>query len=182
MRLSGRRLTLVLTTLLLVVIATGATAAWAVGRHSVEIPAAVADYHAGPADDTSVRLSADAGAHPRSPEVLTTLQHYFDAINTRDYLAWTKSVATAQSAPQTEPQWTQDYSTTTDSNLTVVGISDDPLRVRMMFTSEQDVELAPKSLPVDCINWDVTYFLGDQDGHLVLTGIDPSAQSMTACA
>lgn len=182
MRLSGRRLTLVLTTLLAVVIAVGATAAWAVGRHRGDVPAAVANYQAGPADDQSVRLSADAQVHPRATEVLLTVQQYFAAINNRDYSAWTQSVSSAQSAPQTEPQWTRDYSTTTDSNLTVVGISDDPLRVRMMFTSEQDVELAPKSLPVDCINWDVTYLLGDQDGRLVLTGIDPSAQSMTACA
>ena len=52
----------------------------------------------------------------------------------------------------------------------------------MMFTSEQDVELAPATLPVTCINWDMTYLFSDQDGHLVLSGIDPSAQSMTACA
>jgi hypothetical protein len=182
MRLSGRRLTLLLTTLLAVVICIGVTAAWSVGRHRNEVPAAVANYHAGPVADQSVRLSATAGGHPRAAEVQTTVQQYFDAINNRDFAAWTHLVAAAQSAPQTESQWTRDYSTTTDSNLTVVGISDDPLRVRMMFTSEQDVELAPKSLPVGCINWDVTYLLGDQDGHLVLTGIDPSAQSMTACA
>lgn len=182
MRLSGRRLTLLLTTLLAVVICVGVTAAWTLGRHRAEVPAAVANYHAGPVADHSVRLSAAAGGHPRAAEVQTTVQQYFDAINNRDFAAWTHSVAAAQSAPQTESQWVNDYSTTTDSNLTVVGISDDPLRVRMMFTSEQDVELAPKSLPVDCINWDVTYLLGDQDGRLVLTGIDPSAQSMTACA
>jgi hypothetical protein len=142
----------------------------------------VASHHAGPVDDRSVRLSADAQSHPRSSDVLATVQQYFDAINNRDYAAWTRSVAAAQSAPQSESQWTEDYSTTTDSNFTVVGISDDPLRVRMMFTSEQDVDFAPKSLPVECINWDVTYLLGDENGRLVLTGIDPSAQSMTACA
>jgi hypothetical protein len=61
-------------------------------------------------------------------------------------------------------------------------IKDDPFRARLMFTSQQSVELAPTSLPVTCINWDMTYLLSDQDGHLVLSGIDPSAQSMTACA
>ena len=48
-------------------------------------------------------------------------------------------------------------------------------------TSVQDVAFAPKSLPVTCINWDLTYLLTDHDGTLVLSGIDPSAQSMTAC-
>jgi broad specificity polyphosphatase/5'/3'-nucleotidase SurE len=109
------------------------------------------------------------------------LQHYFTAINNRDYDAWMEAVAAAQSAPQTSQQWSRDYATTVDSNLAVMTIADAPLRARMMFTSEQSVELAPPSLPVSCINWDVTYLLSDEDGDLVLSGIDPSAQSMTAC-
>ena len=60
-------------------------------------------------------------------------------------------------------------------------IADEPLRARMMFTSEQSVELAPSALPAPCINWDVTYLLSDENERLVLSGIDPSAQSMTAC-
>jgi len=68
-----------------------------------------------------------------------------------------------------------------DSNLMVRTIANEPLRARVMFTSEQAVELAPPSLPVTCINWDITYLLDEQDDHLVLSGIDPSAQSMAAC-
>ena len=182
MRLSGRRLTLVLTTLFVVVLATGATAAWSFGRHRVEPLASVAAYQRGPTDDQSVRLSTEASVHPRSTEIQTMLQDYFDAINNRDYESWVGAVATAQSAPQSEDQWQQDYASTFDSNLTVMIIKDEPLRARMMFTSEQSVELAPTSLPVTCINWDMTYLLSEQDGHLVLSGIDPSTQSMTACA
>lgn len=181
MRLSGRRLTLVLTTLLVVVGAAGATAAWSYGR-SLEVHSAMpAGYHTGPSEDRSVRLSTEAAAHPRATEVRAVLQHYFDAINNRDYEAWQGAVATVQSAPQSEQQWTRDYATTVDSNLSVTVIGDEPLRARLMFSSQQDVELAPAALPVTCIDWDVTYLLGDQDGRLVLTGIDPSAQSMTAC-
>ena len=109
------------------------------------------------------------------------LQQYFDAINNRDYQAWVGAVATAQSAPQDELQWRNDYASTVDSNLQVMIIADEPLRARLMFTSQQAVELAPPSLPVTCINWDVTYLLAEQNGQLVLSGIDPSAQSMTAC-
>ena len=129
-----------------------------------------------------MRLSTEAGVHPRAADVQALLQQYFDAINNRDYESWVDAVATAQSAPQTEEQWQQDYASTTDSNVTVMIIRDDPLRARLMFTSEQSVELAPTTLPVTCINWDMTYLLSDQDGHLVLSGIDPSTQSMTACA
>jgi hypothetical protein len=182
MRLSGRRLTLVLTTLFVVVLAAGATAAWSFGLHRAEPLASVAAYQSGPTDDQSVRLSTEAGVHPRAADVQMLLQHYFDSINNRDYESWVGAVATAQSAPQSEDQWQQDYASTVDSNLTVMIIKDEPLRARMMFTSEQSVELAPTSLPVTCINWDMTYLLNDQDGQLVLSGIDPSTQSMTACA
>jgi hypothetical protein len=182
MRLSGRRLTVVLTTLFVVVLATGATAAWSFGRHRTEPLASIAAYQSGPTDDQSVRLSTEAGAHPRSAEVQALLQQYFDSINNRDYDSWMRSVATAQSAPQSEDQWQRDYASTVDSNVTVMIVKDEPLRARMMFTSQQSVELAPTSLPVTCINWDMTYLLSDQDGHLVLSGIDPSTQSITACA
>jgi hypothetical protein len=181
MRLSGRRLTLVLTTLLVVVLAAGATAAWSYGRSRSTPAVMMADYQPGPSPDGTVRLSAAASAHPRAAEVQSVLQHYFTAINNRDYDAWMEAVAAAQSAPQTSQQWSRDYATTVDSNLAVMTIADAPLRARMMFTSEQSVELAPPSLPVSCINWDVTYLLSDEDGDLVLSGIDPSAQSMTAC-
>ena len=181
MRLSGRRLTVVLTTLLVVTLAAGVTAAWSFGRHRSEPVAAIAQYQRGPIEDQSVRLSDQAAAHPRANDVQSVLQQYLDAINNRDYASWMGAVSSDQSAPQTEQQWTQDYSTTVDSNLAVMVIADEPLRARMMFTSEQDVALAPPTLPVPCINWDITYLLSDQDGHLVLSGMDPSAQSMTAC-
>ena len=129
----------------------------------------------------TVHLSTEAGAHPRAAEVQVLLQQYFDSINNRDYDSWVGTVATAQSAPQSKDQWQQDYASTVDSNLTVMIVKDEPLRARMMFTSQQSVELAPTSLPVTCINWDMTYLLSERDGHLVLSGIDPSTQSMTAC-
>lgn len=181
MRLTGRRLTLVLSTLFVVVLVTGATAAWSFGRHRSEPLAAIASYQSGPTTDQSVRLSAESGSHPKAADVQSVLQQYFDSINNRDYESWTESVATTQSAPQSEETWQRDYASTVDSNLTVMIIKDDPLRARLMFTSEQAVELAPATLPVTCINWDMTYLLSDQDGHLVLSGIDPSMQSMTAC-
>ena len=181
MRLTGRRLTLVLTTLLVVVLAAGVTAAWSFGRHRAEPVAAMADYRSGPAEDDTVRLSDQAEAHPRGHDIRAVVQQYFDAINNRDYASWTRAVSAAQSAPQTEEQWAQDYSSTVDSNLAVMTIADEPLRARLMFTSQQDVARAPTNMAVTCINWDVTYLLSEEDGHLVLSGIDPSAQSMTAC-
>ena len=179
MRLRGRRLTMVLTIVLLVVLGGGASAAWALGRtRGTPMPAG---YSAGPTVDETVQLSGTAHEHPRAADVQLTLQRYFDAINRRDFDAWLTSVAADQSVNQTADEWSHEYSTTVDSNLVVATIQDDPLRARLMFTSEQDVAFAPKGLPATCINWDLTYLLTDRDGVLVLSGIDPSTQSMVAC-
>lgn len=179
MRLRGRRLTMVLAIVLVVILGGGASAAWALGKtRATPMPLG---YSAGPSADQTVRLSSSANQYPRADDVRQTLQGYFEAINRRDFDAWATVVAPDQSASQTADEWIHKYSTTIDSNLMVVDIQDDPLRARLMFTSEQDSEFAPKRLPVDCINWDLTYLLTDRDGTLVLSGIDPSAQAMTAC-
>lgn len=179
MRLRGRRLTMVLTIVLIVVLGGGASAAWALGRTR---PAAVpAGYAAGPTGDETVAVSAAAAQHPRAEAIRDTLQTYFDAINRRDFQAWLTVVGPDQAANQSEADWAHAYGTTVDSNLMIAEIGDDPLRVRTLFTSEQDVEFAPKRLPATCITWDLTYLLTEQDGALTLSGIDPSTQSMAAC-
>lgn len=170
---------MVLTIALIVILGGGASAAWALGR--TRGPSVPADYAAGPSASTGVQLSDAAQGHPRSAEVQQTLQAYFDAINARDFDGWVAAVAPDQSARQTGDQWRDAYSTTVDSNVMVASVLDEPLRARVMFTSEQDVDYAPKRLPATCINWDLTYLLTDHDGQLVLSGIDPSAQSMTSC-
>lgn len=179
MRVRGRRLTMVLTIVLIVVLGGGASAAWALGRTR---PAAVpTGYAAGPTGDLTVAVAADAAQHPRAEQVRTTVQTYFDAINRRDFRTWLTVVGPDQAANQSEPDWEHAYSTTVDSNLMIAEIDDDPLRVRTMFTSEQAADFAPKRLPSTCINWDLTYLLAEQDGALTLSGIDPSTQSMAAC-
>ncbi len=178
---SGRRLTAVLATLLTVLLLAAAAAAWIVGERRVPAATAPVGYAAGPTADRAVRLAPDASRHPRAEDVRALLQRYFDAINARDHAAWTGSVSAVQATGQTAARWAEAYSTTVDSNLVVADIRDDPLRVRLMFTSSQDIAHAPEMLRADCIEWDVTYLLSDEDGRLVLSGIDPSAQSMTAC-
>jgi hypothetical protein len=185
MRLTGRSVTVLLSTLLIVTLTAGAAAAWALGRQrvdsSITTSTGAVDYSAGPSSDQSVRLTADAGHHPRAQEISGVLQGYFDSINNRDYDSWVRAVAASQSSVQDPQRWAREYSTSVDSNFMVTAVSDDPLRARMLFTSEQSVDLAPPTLPADCIEWDVTYLLSDTDHGLVLSGIDPSAQSMMAC-
>ena len=152
MRLSGRRLTLVLTTLLVVVLAAGATAAWSFGRQSSShrpwrSPTTSSRPVRRP-DGPAVRRGRRPIHGPtrcnRCCSITST------AINNRDYDAWMRcrrgrAIGTADRGSDGP----QDYATTVDSNLAVMAIADAPLRARMMFTSEQAVELAPPSLPVD---------------------------------
>lgn len=107
-----------------------------------------------------VDLSAEAQSSPHAAAVQNLLSRYFAAINAHDFSAWADTVTPAQSAAVDQQSWEQAYRTTVDSNVYVSDITDDaPMSVRIQFVSKQDPELAPTSLPVGCINWDVIYSL-----------------------
>lgn len=170
--------------LLVAVVAVAAIAAggaWLVGRQHHDPVAAIA-YTAGPTDDREVSLSTVADDHPDSTAVRELFQGYFDAINQRDYSAWRSSVTDDQAHAQDPDRWRAGYATTIDSNVLVMSIQDDPLRARVRFSSEQSVDLAPSALRTGCINWDLTYLVVQRDGRLLISGLDPTAQSMVACS
>lgn len=182
MTLTGRRLTAALVGTLVAVLMVGGLGAWFVGRaQPVALAPGAAATDAAPTDDRTVRIEAGAAQHGRAEEIRALLQRYFDAINARDYPGWAASVSSTQSAAESAEQWQADYASTTDTNVRVRAIENGPLRVRLTFTSRQDVALAPPDLPTDCIEWDVTYVLDDEDGGLVVNGVDPAAFSRAAC-
>lgn len=119
--------------------------------------------------DRAVRLSVDATLHPDGERVRGLLQRYFDAINTRDYQAWTGAVTSEFAGRLREPQWTSNYQTTSDGTVVVQRIdasSSERLRVMAGFVSVQDVAKAPAELPVDCIRWRVVYPVREEGGTL----------------
>ncbi|MFD9738938.1 hypothetical protein [Umezawaea sp. NPDC059074] len=119
--------------------------------------------------DRTVRLSVDAGLHPDGDRVRGLLQQYFDAINDRNYQAWSDSVTTEVARRLREPQWESNYQTTADGSVEVQRIdasSAERLRVMISFVSVQDVSKAPADLPVDCIRWHVVFPLQGEDGTL----------------
>lgn len=169
--------------LLVAVVAVAAIAAggaWIVGRQQYD-PTATIAYTAGPTADRTVALSPVAQGHPTAAPVQALFQGYFDAINARDYPSWRDVVTDDQAHAQDADHWRAAYATTVDSNVLVMSIKDDPLRARVRFSSQQSVELAPSALRSDCISWDLTYLIVERDGHLIISGLDPSAQSMQAC-
>lgn len=122
---------------------------------------------AGPPSPVEVTLSAEAQSSSHAAEVETLLQRYFDAINAHDYQAWKQTVTPAQSAHWAKDDWESAYSSTVDSDIYVSDINEGAvMSVRIQFVSHQDVDLAPTSLPVTCVNWDVLYRLEIVDGGL----------------
>jgi hypothetical protein len=119
--------------------------------------------------DRTVRLSVDAELHPDGDRVRSLVQRYLDAINGRDYQAWTENVTSEFTRRLLAPQWEANYQTTTDGNAVVQRIdasSPERLRVLISFVSTQDVAKSPAELPVDCIRWRVVYPMSEEDGTL----------------
>jgi len=107
-----------------------------------------------------VQLSQDATAHPQADAIRSLLQRHFDAINNRDYAAWTSTVVSRRSREMPEPTWQADYVSTRDGSILVRRIepSPDGTIVLLSFTSTQDEAQAPASLPGStCTNWWVSY-------------------------
>lgn len=211
MRLSGRRLTATLVALLVITIAAGSVAAYAIGRQQSEnaaaptnprttsqtspsagssssIPVATSAgsppsapaTRSGPTSrsvatrppvDAQVVLGAQSADHPRAGEIQELVERYFQAINDKDFDAWAATVSADQLHGYTVEQWLGTYRTTTDSNIEIVQILDDPLQVQMTFVSEQDPADAPPAMQVDCILWDVTYYLGNADDGSLVVGL-----------
>ncbi|WP_141134604.1 hypothetical protein [Haloechinothrix alba] len=117
-----------------------------------------------------VRLSGDAARHPERDAVRRVLQTYFDAINERDFDLWRSAVTSERLGTTEEDQWIEDFRSTRDGDMYVHRIAparDDRLRVLVSFTSTQDVEDAPATLPEPCIHWWLALPLaagGDGDG------------------
>jgi hypothetical protein len=185
--LRGTALTIALCVALVIVVAGGLGTAAAIGASQANTGSGAVTTTGGPtaptgpSSDTQVQMTPAAQQHQYAGQVKSVLQRYFDAINERDYAGWAGTVTAEQSAAWSEHDWLRAYDSTKDSSIKVVDIDDDPLRVRLWFTSEQDPALAPQDLPVDCINWDVTYLLTEEQGQLVLGGLDPDATSKAHC-
>jgi hypothetical protein len=113
-----------------------------------------------PPGPATVELSQDAAAHPLAVQIRSLLQRHFDAINNRDYAAWTSTVVARRSREMPEPKWQADYVSTRDGSIVVQRIepSPDGTVVLLSFTSTQDAAQAPASLPGStCTRWWVSY-------------------------
>lgn len=124
---------------------------------------------AGQAGPARVELSVDAHAHPRAEAVRALLQSYFDAVNGRDYRAWTATVVSDLPSQQPPAKWARDLRTTRDGTIRVRRIEPagpSALLVLLSFVSVQAPEDAPADLRVGRICWDASFGLAPERGGL----------------
>jgi hypothetical protein len=91
------------------------------------------------------------------------LQRHFDAINAKDYRAWTTTVVPQRAKRLDEAEWRAAYASTTDGTIRIdridplpatgVGDAGDGVLVRVRFVSTQNVEDAPPDLRAPRICW-----------------------------
>jgi hypothetical protein len=132
-----------------------------------------------PATDNTPQVSASAGAVTISAavgqdqdasSVADFIGTYFAAINSRDYAGYISLFGPQYQSVPTSTQFTQGFSSTTDSSETLTGISasaDGDLVATVTFTSHQDSADSPTGNQT-CTQWSVSFFLlAESDGYLI---------------
>jgi hypothetical protein len=126
-----------------------------------------------------VAISPGVPASAAQPQVETLLSHYFEGINTHDYAEYAGTLNPAEQAKQTESEFSSGYSSTTDSGMTLTGLSDagnGALTATVTFTSRQSpAQSVDKSA---CNAWTLNLSLVPQ-GAGYLIGPAPSGYQPT---
>jgi hypothetical protein len=129
---------------------------------------------------TTVLTSADVVTHPRGTVVREQLQRYFDAINGRDYAAWSQTVTPDRATAQPQPDWVHAYRSTSEGTIRVDRIDDQPdgsMLVRVQFVSMQDVADAPRETPAARICWRTTLPMAGSPPRIATTGAGSSTHA-----
>lgn len=108
------------------------------------------------------------------PTVETLLSHYFQGINTHSYAEYSGTLDAQQLASQSQSKFESGYSSTTDSGMTLTGLSgssDGGLTATVTFTSHQSpAESVDNS---SCNAWTLNFYLV-REGSGYLIGPEPS--------
>lgn len=108
------------------------------------------------------------------PQVETLLSHYFRGINTRNYPEYASTLNAAELAGQTQSKFEAGYSSTTDSGMTLTGLSGNGsggLTATVTFTSHQSPAQSVDGR--SCNTWTLNFYLVPQ-GNGYLIGPEPS--------
>ena len=111
---------------------------------------------------------------PEAARVNGFLASYFTAINARDYRQYARLLIPARRAQLTAAGFTRGYGSTTDTGASIVGISPTAhgVAATVTFTSEQ--RAAPGAGVTSCTYWDITLYLRNRDGTLLIGSPPPA--------
>jgi hypothetical protein len=195
----GGRRGLFIAVAVIVVLAAGGGAyalASSLGKHSTAQPTVSASPSATSAPVSSAGASTSPSASP-SPtlslvavapgvttgaagtQVETLLSHYFHGINTHSYAEYASTLNPEQLAKQPQSEFESGYSSTTDSGMTLTGLSDSGnggLTATVTFTSRQAPAQSADHSP--CNAWTLNLYLVPQ-GTGYLIGPAPSGYQPT---
>ena len=191
---------------LIVMLAAGATGFWLLGRHSPH-PAPGSTGHAltgatqtapstpapsppGPSPIQSdggpgVTIAANADQDARAQAVAEFLGEYFSAINAHDYQAYISLLSPDAQQNFTEAQFQSGYGSTTDSAETLLNVSTAPdgdTVASVTFTSNQNSSQSVNQADT-CTEWAISLFLGQPDGSYLIDPPPPGYQaSHSSCS
>jgi hypothetical protein len=117
-----------------------------------------------------VTIAPSLAGRANTGRVAALLNHYFAAVNRREYQAYAQLFAQRRQLTPREFAW--GYRTSHDSDAMLVGVSGlaRGLQATVSFTSHQDPAGSPDHS--SCINWTITLFL-HRAGSTYLIGMPP---------
>lgn len=137
-----------------------------------------------PTSTALVQLAGNAATATGSSEILTLVQNHFAAINASDYSAWANTVTAGRRGSLDPDKFRVAYRSTRDSAVvinSIQAIGDSQAILYMSFTSDQDIQDAPKGLPSARVCWNVRWPVVNLGGDARLDQPSPNTTSMQAC-
>ena len=137
-----------------------------------------------PPGRVAVQLTPSLQDAPHAAAVVALFRQYFQAINDRDYDSWVATLSSDR-IPDPEPTFQEQYSTTVDDDIRVVGINpqeDGSLQAAVSFRSRQDPRYAPPDQPVDCLRWQIAYPLTFEGGRLKIAKVERVNRTYRPCS
>jgi hypothetical protein len=116
-----------------------------------------------------VNVASSAAGEPGEPTVESLVTSYFTAINAHDYQSFLSLFDPQFQQGYSPGQFDTAYSSTTDSGMTLTGISatsSGGLAATLTFTSHQNPSQGPGN--TSCDNWTIVLYLEQQgSGYLI---------------
>lgn len=132
-----------------------------------------------PSTNQTVQVAAGVSGEDL-PIVVKGLQAYFDSINQQDYDEWLAAVGPTLAKRHTRDDWQQAYAGVTDSSITLLGYSQDPLQAAVRFVAVDEMT-DQRPAGTTCVVWTLTFRLANIDGRYAVDSTVDDSIIKTSC-